>query len=147
MLATFAMGCFWHSQDVYRDVKGVLKTTVGYMGGKLKNPTYDDVCTNKTGHIEVVQVEYNPKIVSYDKLLDLFFNNHDYTAINKQGPDEGIQYASVIFYHNPKQKTIALKHMKSLKNIATVIRKTETFYKAEEYHQDYNLKHGGSCRL
>ncbi len=149
--ATFAAGCFWHVEEAFKEVKGVLNTTVGYMGGKMKNPTYEDVCSDKTGHAEVVQIEYDPKIVPYEKLLEVFWTIHDPTQKNKQGPDEGTQYRSAIFYHTEEQKKIAEKSIKEeqkkyKEKIATEITKAGTFYKAEEYHQKYLMKKGAkSC--
>ncbi|PNX49170.1 MAG: peptide-methionine (S)-S-oxide reductase [Thermoplasmata archaeon M9B1D] len=142
--ATFGAGCFWGVQKEFNKIKGVTNTTVGYMGGNLKNPTYKDVCTNKTSHIEVVQIEFDPKIVNYEKLLELFWKIHDPTQLNRQGPDIGTQYKSIIFYHNEKQKIIAEKSKEKLqksnkfkKPIVTEIKPLDIFYKAEEYHQNY----------
>jgi peptide-methionine (S)-S-oxide reductase len=145
--ATFGAGCFWGVEEEFSKVKGVLKTTVGYMGGTLKNPTYEDVCTDKTGHIEVCQVEYDQDIVPYEKLLGVFWKIHDPTQLNKQGPDIGTQYKSVIFYHSEKQKkeAIASKEKEQAnhnKKIATEVIPAETFYIAEEYHQKYLQKKG-----
>ena len=147
-IATFGAGCFWGVQAAFKDIKGIKSTTVGYMGGNLKNPTYEDVCTDKTGHTEVVQIEFNPEIIKYEELLEIFWNIHDPTQLNKQGPDIGSQYRSVIFYHNEKQKIIAEKSKKKLeksgkykKPIITEIKAAEDFYKAEEYHQNYFEKH------
>jgi peptide-methionine (S)-S-oxide reductase len=146
--ATFGAGCFWGVQKEFNKIEGITNTTVGYMGGNLKNPTYEDVCTNKTGHVEVVQIEFDPKIVSYEKLLDVFWKIHDPTQLNRQGPDVGTQYRSIIFYHNEEQKILAEKSKKKLqksnkfkKPIATEIKPSEIFYKAEEYHQNYLEKH------
>lgn len=147
--ATFGAGCFWHVQLAFEKIKGIVKTEVGYMGGKMENPTYEDVCTDETGHAEACQIEFDPKQVPYEKLLDAFFGMHDPTQMNRQGPDEGIQYRSVIFYHDEKQKEAALKSKSSLakskkysKPIATAIEPAKTFYKAEEYHQQYLKKRG-----
>jgi len=145
--ATFAAGCFWHVEEAFREIKGVLNTTVGYMGGKMKNPTYEDVCSDKTGHAEAVQIEYDPKIVSYEKLLEVFWTIHDPTQKNKQGPDVGTQYRSAIFYHTEEQRKTAEKSLKEeqkkhKEKIATEITKAVTFYKAEEYHQKYLMKKG-----
>ena len=146
--ATFGAGCFWGAQAAFKDIKGVKSTTVGYMGGNLKNPTYEDVCTDKTGHAEVLQIEFDPEIIKYKELLEIFWDIHDPTQLNKQGPDIGSQYRSVIFYHNEKQKIIAEKSKKKLeksgkykKPIITEIKAAEDFYKAEEYHQNYFEKH------
>src|SRR5712664_289330 len=103
--ATFGAGCFWGVEETFRNVKGVLSTSVGYAGGLMENPTYQDVCTDKTGHAEVVEVEFDPAQVSYDQLLDVFWSNHNPTTLNRQGPDVGTQYRSVIFYHSPEQKS------------------------------------------
>jgi len=149
--ATFAAGCFWHVEDLLSKTKGVKSTQVGYIGGQLSNPTYEEVCTDKTGHAEAVEVEYNPDEISYEKLLDVFWNNHNPTTLNRQGPDVGIQYRSVIFYHNDKQKEIAEISKQKLdksgqydRSIVTEIVPTPIFYKAEEYHQKYFKKHGFS---
>jgi len=153
--ATFGAGCFWGVEEAFRKLRGVIETKVGYMGGHLKNPTYEDVCTDKTGHAEVVQVLYDENKVSYNEILDLFWNIHDPTQINKQGPDIGTQYRSVIFYHNENQRKIAEKTKQELQSsnkfgrpIATEIKKAETFYPAEQYHQHYLEKQGlSSCKL
>ena len=153
--ATFGAGCFWGIEAAFRKIKGVKSTAVGYMGGNLKNPTYEDVCTNKTGHAEVVQIEFDPSIVSYKNLLDEFWNVHDPTQLNKQGLDIGSQYRSVIFYHNPQQKKIAEEVKKRIneserykKPIVTEISHAKEFYRAEEYHQQYFEKKGiSSCRV
>ena len=149
--ATFGAGCFWHVEASFQKVKGIISTTVGYMGGDLKKPTYEDVCTDKTGHAEVVQITYDPSEVSYEKLLEMFWDIHDPTQLNRQGPDTGTQYRSVIFYHNEKQKKLAedsKKKLKSNKPIVTEITKAKEFYSAEEYHQKYLQKKGlTSCRI
>lgn len=149
MKATFAAGCFWHVEDLFRKTKGVKSTKVGYIGGKLANPTYEEVCTDKTGHAEAVEIEYDPKEISYEELLDLFWNNHNPTSLNRQGPDVGIQYRSSIFFHDESQKQTALKSKEKLessgkfsKKIVTEIVPSPEFYKAEEYHQKYFQKHG-----
>jgi peptide-methionine (S)-S-oxide reductase len=146
-IATFGAGCFWGVEAAFMKTKGVISTTVGYMGGELENPTYEDVCTNKTGHAEVVKIEFDSSIISYDELLDVFWTIHDPTQINQQGPDIGSQYRSVIFYHDEEQKNKAEKSKiqlegskQYLKPIATEITKAKTFYKAEEYHQKYLQK-------
>ncbi len=154
-LATFGAGCFWGVEATFRKIKGVVNTSVGYEGGTYKNPSYQDVCYKETGHAEVVQIEYDPSEVTYSELLDVFWNNHNPTTLNKQGPDEGEQYRSVIFYHNEEQKELALKsklkleQSKKFKNqIVTQIVRASTFYKAEEYHQRYLEKKGlESCHL
>ncbi|MBI4155204.1 peptide-methionine (S)-S-oxide reductase MsrA [Candidatus Woesearchaeota archaeon] len=142
--ATFAAGCFWGVEEEFRHTKGVISTKVGYTGGTLKNPTYEDVCTGKTGHVEAVEIIYDPSKISYEKLLDTFWEIHDPTTLNKQGPDIGTQYNSVIFYHNEEQKNTALKSKEKLsKNkIVTQIKLATTFYEAEEYHQQYLEKRG-----
>ena len=153
--ATFGAGCFWGVEAAFRQIKGVTKTEVGYMGGTLKNPKYEDVCTDKTMHAEVVQVEYNPSKVSYEKLIDVFWQNHNPTQLNMQGPDVGTQYRSVIFYHTQEQKKAALsskekleKSKKYSKPIMTEIVPASIFYKAEEYHQRYLEKRGlSTCHI
>ncbi len=149
MKATFGAGCFWHVEDLLEKTKGVKSTTVGYTGGQLPNPTYEEVCTDKTGHAEAVEVEYDPDEISYEELLDVFWNNHNPTTLNRQGPDMGIQYRSAIFYHNDEQKEIAEKSKQLLDKsgkhndpVVTQIVPAPTFYKAEEYHQKYFKKHG-----
>ncbi len=152
-IVTFGGGCFWGVELVFSELPGVLKTEVGYMGGTLQNPSYKDVCTDATGHAEVVQVTYDPKRITYDKLLTTFWKIHDPTTLNQQGPDIGTQYRSVIFYHTEKQKSAAEKsrgeQQKQLsKKIVTQIIKTSTFYRAEEYHQQYLKKRGlVSCHI
>ncbi|VVB59080.1 Peptide methionine sulfoxide reductase MsrA [uncultured archaeon] len=146
--ATFGAGCFWHVEEAFRHLKGVTSTTVGYMGGTLKNPTYEDVCTDKTGHAEVVEITYDPGKISYEELLNVFWDIHDPTTKNRQGPDVGTQYRSIIFYHTLEQKTTAetskknLEQSRKYKKIITEITKATTFYPAEEYHQQYLAKHG-----
>lgn len=147
--ATFGGGCFWGIEETFRKIKGVKKTTVGYMGGKIKNPTYEQVCTDKTGHVEVVQVEFDPKILSYEDLLQIFWNAHNPTTLDRQGPDIGTQYKSVIFYYSEKQKESAMKSKEKLEKskkfkekIVTAILPAQEFYKAEEYHQKYLKKRG-----
>ena len=151
--ATFGAGCFWGVEATFREVKGVTDAAVGYAGGHLENPTYQDVCTDKTGHAEVVQVEYDPAVVTYEQLLDVFWKCHDPTQRNGQGPDVGAQYRSVIFYHTPAQKAAAAASKEKLERsgahtrpIATAIEPAPAFYRAEEYHQRYLEKHGlGHC--
>lgn len=147
--ATFAAGCFWGVEAVFRGVKGVTSTTVGYSGGRLTNPTYKDVCTDKTGHAEVVEVEYDPSKVSYEELLNLFWECHDPTTLNRQDPDVGTQYRSAIFFHTPEQEAAAKATKAKLQNsgrykspIVTEITPASKFYPAEEYHQRYLEKHG-----
>ncbi len=153
--ATFGAGCFWGVETAFRQVKGVLSTAVGYSGGTFKDPTYHDVCTGRTGHAEVVEVEYDPSKVSYEELLAVFWNIHDPTMLNRQGPDVGTQYRSAIFFHNPEQEVAAktskeqLQHSGRFKKpIVTELTPTSPFYRAEEYHQRYLEKHGqASCGL
>jgi peptide methionine sulfoxide reductase msrA/msrB len=147
--ATFGAGCFWGVEAAFRKAKGVLNTTVGFMGGHFKNPSYKDVCSDETGHAEIVQIEYDPKVISYEELLDIFWDIHDPTTINRQGPDVGSQYRSVIFYYNAGQETIARASREKLNksgkfkgSIATEIVPAKEFYKAEEYHQRYYEKQG-----
>jgi peptide-methionine (S)-S-oxide reductase len=147
--ATFGAGCFWHVQEAFRHLKGVTSTTVVYMGGTLKNPTYEDVCIDKTGHAEVVEILYHPETISYEELLNVFWDIHDPTTKNRQGPDIVTQYRSVIFYHTLEQKTMAESSKKNLeqsrkykKKIVTEITEATPFYPAEEYHQQYLAKHG-----
>lgn len=146
---TFGAGCFWGVEAAFRKIKGVVSTAVGYSGGRLKNPTYEDVCTDQTGHAEVVQVEYDPSRVAYDQLLDLFWQLHDPTTPNRQGPDIGTQYRSAIFYHTPEQKSAAEASKERLRKsgryqrpIVTEITPAAEFYRAEEYHQQYFDKRG-----
>jgi peptide-methionine (S)-S-oxide reductase len=149
MKATFGAGCFWCVEHVFSKVKVITSTTVGYMGGNLKNPTYDDVCTDKTGHAEVIQVEYDPSKISYREVLDIFWNCHDPTTINRQGPDIGTQYRSVIFYHDKEQDDEAKKSRDELQNsgkytkkIVTEVIPASEYYVAEDYHQQYYQKCG-----
>jgi len=153
--ATFGAGCFWGVEAAFAKVPGVVSTAVGYMGGSVKEPTYEQVCSGKTGHTEVTQVEFDPKKLSYKELLQAFWKMHDPTQLDRQGPDIGRQYRSVIFYHNEKQKELAEKTKRELqesgkfsKPIATAIEPAKEFYRAEEYHQRYHEKHGGSvCHI
>jgi len=147
--ATFGAGCFWHVEDLFRKTKGVKSTKVGYTGGNLANPTYEEVCTDRTGHAEAVEIEYDPDEISYDELLNIFWNNHNPTSLNRQGPDVGIQYRSSIFVHDESQKQTAEKSKEKLnssgkfsKTIVTEIVPSPEFYTAEEYHQKYFKKHG-----
>jgi peptide methionine sulfoxide reductase msrA/msrB len=147
--AGFAAGCFWGVESAFQQVKGVISTKVGYMGGKTKNPTYEEVCSNKTGHAEVVLVEYDPNKVSYQRLLDIFWSIHDPTTINRQGPDIGSQYRSAIFFYTPEQERLAkdskdkLEQSKKFKSkIVTEITAAKEFFPAEEYHQRYFQKQG-----
>jgi peptide-methionine (S)-S-oxide reductase len=153
--ASFGAGCFWGVESAFRQVKGVVDAPVGYMGGTMPNPTYKDVCTDKTGHAEVVQVEYDPSQVSYEELLRVFFEIHDPTQLNRQGPDYGRQYRSVIFFHDPEQEATARAYVEKLegekrfpRKIVTQIAPAPEFYRAEEYHQRYFEKHGiGACGI
>ena len=142
--ATFGSGCFWCTEAIFLNVDGVYKVESGYEGGRVKNPTYKEVCSGLTGHAEVIQLKFDPKVVSYDELLEIFWQTHDPTTLNRQGADEGTQYRSVIFYHNDQQKQKAefyknkLAQEKVFDNpIVTEITPASTFYKAEDYHQNY----------
>lgn len=147
--ATFGAGCFWGVEAVFRQTKGVKDAAAGYAGGTMENPTYEDVCSDETGHAEVVEVQFDPTEVSYEQLLDVFWRSHDPTTRNRQGPDVGSQYRSVVFYHSPKQKAAAEARKAELEKsgrfrrpIVTEIEPAPTFYRAEEYHQKYLAKHG-----
>jgi peptide-methionine (S)-S-oxide reductase len=154
-LAAFGAGCFWGVEVTFRNTPGVKDALVGYLGGTLANPTYRDVCTGRTGHAEVVQVTYDPAEVSYDKLLDVFWENHNPTTPNRQGPDVGTQYRSAIFYHTPEQKRAAEESKAQLQAsgrfrnpVVTEITAASTFYPAEDYHQRYLEKRGlASCHV
>ena len=150
--ATFGAGCFWGVEEAFRNLEGVASTAVGYEGGSLERPTYRDVCTDRTGHAEVVEVEFDPKRISYDKLLDAFWKCHNPTSLNRQGPDVGTQYRSVIFFHGPGQEKAARSSKQKLQKtgykspIVTQIVPASVFWKAEDYHQQYLAKRGmGSC--
>jgi peptide-methionine (S)-S-oxide reductase len=147
--ATFGAGCFWGVEATFRSVPGVANAIVGYAGGTTENPTYEDVCTDETGHAEVVEVEFDPAVVSYDRLLDVFWANHNPTTPNRQGPDVGRQYRSVIFFHTPEQREAALQSKTKLETakrfprpIVTEIEPAPKFYPAEDYHQRYLEKRG-----
>ena len=147
--ATFGAGCFWGVEATFRRVKGVIDTTVGYAGGALENPTYQDVCSKQTGHAEVVEVIYDPDQVSYGEILEVFWNNHNPTTLNRQGPDVGSQYRSAIFFHTPEQETVAQASLERLDRsdrfrtpIVTEVTPASTFYRAEDYHQQYLEKRG-----
>ncbi|MBI5588633.1 MAG: peptide-methionine (S)-S-oxide reductase MsrA [Deltaproteobacteria bacterium] len=147
--ATFAAGCFWGVEEAFRAVKGIIKTTVGYTGGRFIDPTYEDVCTDTTGHAEAVEIEYDPDKVSYEELLGVFWETHDPTTLNRQGPDVGSQYRSAIFFHTPEQEKAARESVKRLEDsrafkrpIVTAITPASIFYPAEEYHQRYLEKRG-----
>ncbi len=154
-VAIFAAGCFWGVEQTFRETEGVLETSVGYTGGHTANPTYKQVCSDTTGHAEAVRVVYDPQQVSYEKLLDVFWANHNPTTPNRQGPDIGSQYRSVIFYHNDAQAQAARKSQQALEQsgrfsrpIVTEIVPAEEFYPAEEYHQQYLEKRGGGrCHI
>lgn len=153
--ATFGAGCFWGVEETFRQTPGVLDTSVGYAGGNLQNPSYQDVCSGRTGHAEVVEVVYDPAKVRYETLLKVFFENHNPTTLNRQGPDVGTQYRSAVFYHSPEQKAAAETMKAELdksgvfkKPIVTEVTPAQTFYRAEEYHQQYLAKRGlASCHL
>jgi peptide-methionine (S)-S-oxide reductase len=154
-LATFGAGCFWGVEAAFRRTPGVLATAVGYAGGHKDNPTYKEVCTDRTGHAEVVQVEFDPAQVSYEQLLEVFWNSHNPTQVNRQGPDMGTQYRTVIFYHSDEQKAAAEESKAALeasgrfsRPIATHIEPAPPFYIAEDYHQQYLEKRGlASCHI
>ena len=153
--ALFGAGCFWGVEAAFRQVEGVLATAVGYSGGRKENPSYEDVCSGRTGHAEVVEVEYDPSKVSYEQLLDVFWENHDPTTLNRQGPDVGEQYRSAIFFFAPEQEAAARASKERLEKsgrykrpIVTEITPASKFYRAEEYHQGYLEKHGlAHCRI
>lgn len=149
--ATFGAGCFWGIEAAFQRVKGVTATSVGYMGGHFEHPTYLDVCARITGHAEVVQVEYDPSVVSYDELLTMFWDLHDPTSLNRQGPDRGEQYRSVIFCHTPEQEAAARRSKEKLqqagrfdRDIVTQIESASTYWLAEDYHQQYLEKKGNA---
>ena len=150
--ATFGAGCFWGVEAEFRNIEGVTATAVGYEGGTIENPTYKQVCSDRTGHAEVVEVDYDPGKVSYETLLDVFWDNHDPTQLNRQGPDYGSQYRSVVFFHDEDQATAAkaskeARQQSSSREIVTQIVPAETFWKAEDYHQQYLEKRGlATCR-
>ncbi len=143
-LATFGSGCFWCTEAIFQQLKGVESAVSGYSGGAVKNPTYKEVCTGNTGHAEVIQVTYNPEIISYTELLEVFWQTHDPTTLNRQGADVGTQYRSAIFYHSEEQKKLAEGYKQKLEDakifnnpIVTEITEFDIFYKAEDYHQEY----------
>jgi peptide-methionine (S)-S-oxide reductase len=147
--ATFGAGCFWGVEEMFRQLPGVLATAVGYAGGSKEQPTYEDVCTDETGHAEVVEIEFDPSSIGYDKLLEVFWSNHNPTQLNRQGPDVGAQYRSVVFYHSPEQKTQAETSKAALEKsgrfsrpIVTQIEPAPKFWRAEDYHQKYLQKRG-----
>ena len=153
--ATFGAGCFWGVEEAFRKTAGVIETAVGYMGGNRVSPTYEAVCTDRTGHAEVVQIEFDPSQVTFEHLLEVFWQIHDPTTLNRQGPDVGTQYRSAVFYHDEGQKEAASELKERLqasgkfrRPIVTEISPASTFWRAEEYHQRYFEKHGGaSCHL
>jgi peptide-methionine (S)-S-oxide reductase len=153
--ATFAAGCFWGVEAEFRQIKGVKQTTVGYSGGTTESPGYRDVCSGMTGHAEAVEVEYDPSEVSYEELLKVFWENHDPTTLNRQGPDVGTQYRSAIFYHDEAQRAAAMESKEKLESsgryrnpIVTQIVPAAQFYRAEEYHQQYLEKRGlATCKI
>jgi peptide-methionine (S)-S-oxide reductase len=149
--AMFGAGCFWGVEETFRNLDGVLSTAVGYAGGTKENPTYEEVCSDNTGHAEVVQVEFDPSQITYDDLLEVFWSNHNPTTLNRQGPDVGAQYRSVIFYHSPEQKSAAERSRQKVdtsgrfsRPVVTQIEPAPTFWRAEEYHQRYLQKRGQS---
>jgi peptide-methionine (S)-S-oxide reductase len=154
-IATFGAGCFWGVEALFRRLKGVRQTAVGYSGGNTANPTYEQVCTDRTGHAEVVRVEFDSAEISYEQLLDVFFENHDPTTLNRQGPDWGSQYRSVVFYHSDEQRLAAEAAKVRLnasgkfgRSIVTAVEPAAEFYPAEDYHQQYLEKRGRtSCHL
>jgi len=155
-LATFGNGCFWCTEAIFEQLEGVTKVESGYAGGKVKNPSYKEVCSGTTGHAEVIRLTFNPEIIGYRELLDVFFNTHDPTTLNRQGADVGTQYRSAIFYHNEGQKIEAEKMIADLKSenvfddtIVTEITAINNYFAAENYHQDYynNNKNEGYCRM
>jgi peptide-methionine (S)-S-oxide reductase len=147
--ATFGAGCFWGVEETFRKLKGVISTAAGYAGGNKENPSYEDVCTDRTGHAEVVEVEFDPSQIRYEQLLDVFWSGHNPTTLNRQGPDVGTQYRSVIFYYSPEQKVAAEKSKMEKASqfprpIVTQIEPASKFWRAEEYHQRYLEKRGQS---
>ena len=152
--ATFGAGCFWGVESFFREVPGVIDVASGYAGGQVENPTYRQVCTDTTGHAEVVEVSFDPAKVSYGRLVELFFKMHDPTQLNRQGPDVGTQYRSVIFVHSPEQARVAEEKKAEAaasgrykRPVVTTIEPAKPFWRAEEYHQRYFEKNGGSCHV
>lgn len=150
--ATFAAGCFWGVEESFYDLSGVTATRVGYTGGHLEHPTYQQVCSGSTGHAEAVEVTFDPDTISYEQLLKVFWQAHDPTQLNRQGPDVGSQYRSAIFYHSDEQRRLAEESRAALdasgryrRSLVTEILPASTFWEAEEYHQKYHLKNGGGC--
>ena len=149
--ATFANGCFWCSEAVFKRLKGIKSVLPGYSGGQVKNPSYEQVCSGRTGHAESIQIEFDPKVISFEKILDIFWRTHDPTTLNRQGNDVGTQYRSAIFYHDLKQKEIAEESRRELENegvyknpIVTEITPFNNFYVAEDYHKNYYDEHRGA---
>jgi peptide-methionine (S)-S-oxide reductase len=146
--ATFGAGCFWGVEETFRQLKGVISTAVGYEGGEMDKPTYKDVCADRTGHAEVVEITYDPAQITYPEILNVFWKSHNPTSLNRQGPDVGSQYRSVIFFHSPEQEKIALASKEKLQKtgyksqIVTQVVPAQTFWKAEDYHQQYLAKRG-----
>ena len=153
--AMFGAGCFWGVEEIFRQLPGVTATAVGYAGGATDNPTYQEVCTNRTGHAEVVEVQYDPTKIAYEKLLEVFWDNHNPTTLNRQGPDSGTQYRSVIFYYSPEQQAAAEQSKMALEKsgkwkqpVVTQIVPAAPFFRAEEYHQQYLAKRGlSNCHI
>lgn len=155
-IATFAGGCFWCTEAIFQEIKGVEKVTSGYIGGKIKNPTYKEVCSGETGHAEAIQITFDPTKVAYEDLLEVFFGTHDPTTLNRQGADVGTQYRSEIFYYSEAQKTKAENYIKFIENeqlyskpIVTKVSPATEFYAAEDYHQDYYSQNSqqGYCQM
>jgi peptide-methionine (S)-S-oxide reductase len=155
-IATFGTGCFWCSEAIFDQLNGVVEVKPGYSGGTVKNPTYKEVCTGETGHAEVIRIEYNPEVISYKELLEVFWKTHDPTTLNRQGADVGTQYRSVIFYHDSEQEKEARAYKKALEEaeiwsnpIVTEISPATAFYYAEDYHNDYyaNNPANGYCNF
>jgi peptide-methionine (S)-S-oxide reductase len=153
--ATFGAGCFWGVEAAFQQIPGVVETAVGYEGGALENPSYKDVCTDRTGHAEVVEVTFDPGKVKFERLLEAFFSLHDPTQLNRQGPDWGTQYRSVVFFHSPGQETAAKRAIEQLgaegrfsKPVVTQVVPAQTFWRAEDYHQKYLEKRGAlTCHI
>ncbi len=154
--ATFGAGCFWGVEAAFAAIPGVTATAAGFEGGTLDQPSYKDVCTDKTGHAEVVEIDFDTEKVGYEQLLDAFFNLHDPTTLNRQGPDQGTQYRSVVFFHSPEQEAAARARIEQLtaegryqpRRIVTAVEPARTFWRAEEYHQKYLEKRGeASCHI
>ena len=154
--ATFGAGCFWCVEAIFQELKGVHSVKSGYAGGFVKNPSYKEVCTGRTGHAEVVQIVYDPSVISFEELLEVFWKTHDPTTLNRQGADVGTQYRSAVFFHNEEQKVKAVFYMKKLdvsgafqNPIVTTVEPYENYYEAEDYHQDYYNNNGsqGYCRM